>query len=470
MKKQTILALLCITTFMFSLYAQGGVAAPTITGQTFSNDIRAGNHMRWEVTFTNDSQPVTTVGNDGPPFVDGSVLNVWVNQDPYGTNFTDPTQQLMEQYFSMSIDGNNTVNGDVLPGLVFPNVYWVNGADYSAFHYTYDYGTLFPLFDTANSPDYTIQYYSFFTDNNGDHMFNATQEYHHSDGRVNIDTFIYFEGSGVLQSYTHIEHYNDGTMLYAQVYLTNYDQGDDFLRYAQFDSSLNPGDSFSWDVLQSKTNGSDVTTLGDNGPPSGSVVRIDIVGQMENINFTQDINPEDYFHVYLDGNQLPVNDTFKGPGDFVQFIFPYHFDFGNGTTLNFFEYASAHPTEVWSPGSTGSISNGVFTAHIIEFNQQSNANYTSTTDVSFNTTNGVMMHLHRTETSTDGSTSEIELLRQGVNASSFVSSSSSASETGSSSQSSSNSSGAGLPLPGFELYMILPALIAIPIIRMRRNQ
>lgn len=435
------------------LFTSSGVSA-TIVGGTYSQDLRAGDYVRWDVSFLQDGNAVTTTNDpDGAPFVDGSVAELWIHEDPNGL-FVDEntTESDLSPYFSFTIDGTGYLNMEIFPAFLYPNtVVLSDNTAYNAFHYFVDQNQNFTFFENEQN--------STLIQDVTDNTFTATNVREISlENRTVTETFQFDVDTGMMQSFTHYEVFTNGTVIDAAIHRTEWtsDNGGDFIEGVSFSPLLNAGDTWSWDFVTMKDNGVPVTTSNGTGEPfTGSVVTINVVGEPENLNLTdENVDPHDFFQVILDGNTLNITETFNGVGDFAQFIFPVIYD-NEGVQVNFFEFAASNSSIFGGDSTTdvtATISGNVFTLGLTE----SGSDWSSVTLATFDVDTGVMRTLHRTEINSGSDTFEMQLQRQDVDA---------LPTSNTNTNTSSSASNGGLPLPAPGLIWILPALIAVPLIR-----
>lgn len=452
------MALFCMAIFLVSPLFTAAQTSEDIQVWTFSDQLYDGDYFIWEVSYKINGNPVTTPQPNGPAIVDGSEVRIDVHGDPTSLNVAEnssvptSTEADVANVFDYTIDGVTPADWELFLLFLFPNTIYYNdgtGGDNGNAYSFIVANNENPMFETNSTQTNTLQ--------NGYYSGSATVN---KDGGRTIDESISADPDTGMLSYYSRSEVNDTTSIEASVYISEYGTGggfNDLFQYAHFSADLNVGDKFTWDfktVVQDDKHITTATTTDE--PIEGSTVVFEIIGEPENFDLqSSTANPGDYFKVTLDGNGLDIQETFSGVEDFTNFIFPVNFDFGNGTSYNFFEYAAGHQEEFWGTSVEGlsvTISNNVFTfqgtdSYVDDYN---NDTYSYSTYISFDVDTGVMREWHETDTTNGVVNSETHVLRSGVAA---------AGGGGD------NSSGPGIPLPAPGYAIIFPALVAVPIIR-----
>lgn len=434
----------------------------------FSDQLNDGDHFEWGVRFYENGLAVDTIStdpeDDSPPFVNDSKveLDIFSNVHSIDVNGNN-TEADLNSAFNLRIDGTSQPlmdNGSISQWLLIflnPTDLFLTGTTEKTnyFHYLVDNSETHFLINSTGVID------------SSNESYRVIEERTYNQAEDNEDRYVreeaeYELGRGALRYFSHYEESYDAAdavngTIDAQFFLmgdSGGGDGDDFFNFSSFSASLNTGDIFTWEVLT--LDGTNVNTAYGE---VGSIMQIEVIDEPENFDIQNETSdPDDYFLMSVDGAIVDINDMFEFE-DFINIIFPTHFDYDNGTVIdNFFVYLDDMGVEnviELEDGEIVQVDQAAGTA-LHQVTRTEDNGYRRTEDVTWDIETGVMLHAYLKQQGPDGTViSEVEFDR--IESGDPV-------NTGSNTDETTDPVG----LPGMTYFWAISALIAIPILR-RKN-
>ncbi|MHA2504296.1 MAG: hypothetical protein ACXAE3_15675 [Candidatus Kariarchaeaceae archaeon] len=398
------IALVLLLTLGLLVPAPQAIAQATVSDWTYSRDLRQGDFFRWEVNMTWNGEPVTERMNDGPPFIHDSFIEIEILQEPFGLYLTEGmTSEMFAPYFAYNLDGNTTIEPEVMPAALFPNTYIMSdGGEQNVFNFLIANNSYLPFFENENVTHEIV-----------DNQYHASAYADYPDENRTASQWWNFEiDTGVLHWVSITESYTNGSVMEASIGLVEQRRSDGFpgVTGMTWSHRLRAGDYFRWEVNFTR-DGVPITEVGpdNDGPPfvHGSYLEVHVRQDPHGYMFQGDNSSalDQIFEFNLDGNMT------MDPEIMPALIFPSIFYLEDGGEINAFDYfiSNNYPLPFFDGGMniTQEIVNGQY--HTEGVRDHPDENRTMTQWWNYQVESGVLHWINMNEFYYNGSVMSLSL-------------------------------------------------------------